>query len=705
MPKLFVDIESRSAADLTKVGVYVYAEHATTEITVLCWALGDEPVQRWHMRQGRPLPADLLALLADPSVTVVAHNAGFERTMFAGEPGRRLGIPHVALERWECTAALAACFGLPRSLDGVGVALSLPIQKDKEGHKLMLKMCKPLKPKARKRLPGETLAEYRAIKAQLQAEAEAGPIQWLDDLDSVERLTDYCVLDVETERLIAAELPPMPAAEREVWLITEEMNDRGLLVDEALLVELLFFIEDAEAGINDELRRITNGQVQRVSDHGAITRWLHSFGVDDEGIALIGEDGISKHALAQMLRRDDLPDIVRNVLELRQEGGKSSTAKYNAMLRLMCRDGRVRGSLVYAGAQATSRWAGKGIQPQNLRRADTLAKKMYAAIDDLMAGTALADMVARYGPALVIASEMLRPIFSASPDEWLVRGDSAQIEARCLPWLAGAEAKLDVFRAYDAKTGPDQYRITAAGILGIDVRDVTSAQRQESGKVPELALGYQGGVGAFQSMAKIYRVEMSDEKADQIKVQWRSLPNNAPIVAFWRELEDQAVACMLGPPDGTFYPTGTRGAGFKRNKRALILRLPSGHCLVHWSPRLVRKFTPWGKEYWQVVHKEQNAKTKQWWDCEAYGGKWCAKLTQATARDLMAYWLAEGRKAGLRLMLTVHDEMLGGAPKDLFPTPESATEAVVAIMKTVPAWANGLPVSSESSAGLRYHKA
>ena len=703
MPKLFVDIESRSKVDLTKRGVYVYAEDDSTEITVVCWALDDGPVQRWHHQQGRPLPRDFLGLLADPSITVVAHNAGFERTMFAGKPGCRIGIKPVPLERWECTAALAACFGLPRSLEGVGVALSLPVQKDKDGHKLMLKMCKPLKPKARPRLPGETPAEYRAIKPRLLAEAEAGPTQWLEDLASLERETDYCVLDVETERLIAAQLPPMPASEREVWLLTEEMNDRGLLVDEALLVEVLFLIDDAEAQINAELRKITNGQVQRVTDHGAITRWLRGFGVDDEALADLGEDGVSKHALIQMLSRTDLPDIVRNVLQLRQDGGKSSTAKYNTMLRLMCADGRVRGSLVYAGAQATSRWAGKGIQPQNLRRADTLAKKMYAAIADLMAGATLAEMVERYGPALVIASEMLRPIFIAGPDEHLVRGDSAQIEARCLPWLAGAEDKLEVFRAYDAGTGPDQYRITAAKILGILIEAVTSAQRQAYGKVPELALGYQGGVGAFQSMAKVYRVEMTDEQADEIKVQWRAA--NPKIVAFWRELEDQAVACMLAPPDGTLFPVGTRGCGFKRNSKALLLRLPSGHCLVHWSPRLRQKVTPWGREYWQVVHKEQNAKTKQWWDCEAYGGKWCAKLTQATARDLMAYWLAEGRKAGLRLMLTVHDEMVGGAPKDRFPTVEDATATVVGIMKRVPSWAAGLPVSSESSAGHRYHKA
>ena len=693
MLRVHLDIESRSTIDLTKTGVYVYAEHPSTEITLVCWAVDDDPVSTWRPLDEPEMPFELYILLHDRAVTLVAHNAGFERNMLSGEPGRRIGCPGglADLARWDCTAARAAAVGLPRTLEGAGMALQLPVQKDKEGHRLMLQMCKPRR-------------------------TSDGALAWWDDAERMNRLAAYCVRDVETEREIDRRIPPLSAFERSVWELTERTNDRGIAVDTDALRDVPAMIDQAAAAINADLNRATNGQVRRVTDHAALTRWLKTRDLDisvDEPVRGLGDAGVGKAALAAILERDDLSDLERSVLTLRLEGGKSSAAKYGAIARRVSADGRMRGPLVYCGAASTKRFSSRGAQTQNLPRPSLMKKaaKVEEALSDLRGGAPLADFAARYGPPLVVASELLRPLFCAAPGRVLARGDSKQIEARVTPWLAGAEWKLDKFRAYDAGTGPDLYKVAAGGIYKVDPAAIGDEDaRRQVGKVSDLSLGFQGGASALRRMASNYGLKLPtaerpsgagfDWEAPQgtdewIKQQWRTA--HPEIVAVWRSFSDAAVSCMESAPGGVFRAGPL--FSFRRNAHALVMRGPSGGSLVYWSPRLVDNPVPWGGTRPAVKFKAEDAQSKQWWTQTGYGGLFFQNAVQFTARELMCWWLLQGEAAGLDPVLSVHDEGIFEAED----TPDAAAR-VLAVMTRTPEWAAGLPVGADCTANRRYIK-
>ena len=681
--RTFIDLESRSTIDLTKTGVYVYAEHPSTEITLVCWAVDDDPVSTWRPLEEPEIPFELYILLHDRAVTLVAHNAGFERTMLSGEPGRRIGCPPGLddLARWDCTAARAARVGLPRTLEGAGMALQLPVQKDKEGHRLMLQMCKPRR-------------------------TADGSLAWWEDADRMDRLATYCVRDVETEREIDRRIPPLSAFERTAWEMVERLNDRGLGVDTDALRTVPAMVRDAAAEANDALAFVTDGEVRRVTDHAALGRWLETRGVET--------DGVDKAAVSALLDDESIPADVREALLLRQEAGKSSAAKYTALERRISADGRVRGSLVYCGAASTGRLASRGIQAQNLPRPSLMKKpaKVEAAFADLRAGIPLAEFRARYGPPIVVASELLRPLFVASPGRVLARGDSKQIEARVTPWLAGAERVLDAYRDYDAGTGPDLYKVAAGGIYGVDPASIGDEDaRRQAGKVSSLALQFGGGAGALQNMVKavpgltIPRAERPPDAGygwaapngtdEWIKQRWRE--SNPEIVVAWRAFGDAAMACLTAEPGGTW--RAGRHVTFRRNAHAMVMRLPSGTGLVYWRPRVESTVTPWGATVPQIRFMAEDAVTKQWSVQYAMPGLWVQNATQAFARDLMCWWLLQGEAAGLDPVLSVHDEGIFEAED----TPDAAAR-VLAVMTRTPEWAAGLPVGADCTANRRYLK-
>lgn len=438
---LFLDIETRSTVDLKKTGQYVYAEHASTEIIMVAYAVDNDPVAVWipprstapdtsaldtaiHTVSGNPvrmfggeIPMDLLLALAD-SVTMrdVAHNASFERILLSSGAGERIGVPDLYdVRRWDCTAARAAMLGLPRTLEGAGAALGLGIQKDKEGHALMLRMCKPRKPTKAER---QRDADAATMADLFGNDAPAAPVRWVDDPESIARLAAYCARDVEVEREIWRILPDMPTIERRVWELTERMNDEGVPVDVPLLGAMLRIIEDTEIRLDAEISEATGGAVPRVTDHMALTRWLVAQGIDDAA-----NDGVGKAAVAAMLDNSDLSPFIRNVLALRRDGGGTSSKKYRAILARLSADGRIRGVLVYCGAASTGRWSSRGAQLQNLSRGGNIKGEDGDPVDalnmvrDVLAGASAAEIEMIYGPALVVAAECLRPLFTVPAND------------------------------------------------------------------------------------------------------------------------------------------------------------------------------------------------------------------------------------------------------------------------------------------------
>lgn len=697
--KLHEDYETRSAADLKKVGIYAYFEHPSTEILCVAWAIDGEAPAVWYPRR-EPIPARYAAARANPAVKLGAHNSDFERIGAGSAAGRRIGLGPLPRERYDCTAARAARCGLPRTLEGASAAVALPVEKDKEGAALMRRMCKPVKPR----------------KKHGEPPAPPGAYVWLEDDASLDRLGAYCCRDVVVEQALDAKLPPLRPDERETWLLTCAMNDRGIAVDADLLLSTLLLVEAAEAEIVGTLAEMTGEHFPSLH-HAYVTKWLSSIGYDD-----LITDGVGKAAVAALLERGDLDPLVRSVLIIRQEGGGTASKKYAAIMNRLSLDGRLRGVLVYCGAAATGRWSSRGAQLQNLLRMALLKKpaRLAAAIRDVCAGATPSEVTDLHGPPIIIAGELLRPTLIASDGNWLVRGDSKQIEARVLPWLAGAEWKLDRFRAFDAGTGPDLYKVAAAGIYKTTADLIADEDpRRQIGKVSELALGFEGGAGALQAMARGYGIkiprcppldrlagEVAPGGSDEwIKQEWRRANPECSDrdTGFWARIAGAALACARSEP-GAFYPVGDLGLGFVRNSEAMVMRLPSGNSLFYWNPRVEYRATPWGEQRLTVIYRSEDSVTHQWREFAGYGGLFTENAVQATARDLMAYWLRLMDAAGLLPVLTVHDEGVGDVPRARFPLPEDAANAINAIMKQKPGWAGLLPVSADATAGPRYVK-
>ena len=676
--KLHIDYETRGVPDLNTTGVYAYAEHPHTSALVLAWAIDDEPFESWNILYGHAMPDRLRAALLDPNTTLCAHNAPFE-WVISMVVGRRQGFlddevltAMNPLERWSCTAARAAACGLPRALEKVANALHVEHKKDMEGHKLMMEMCKPN-----------------------GFDAAMNPI-WLDDGIRMRRLGEYACNDGYAERDVDDYLPDLSDFEHEVWACTERMNSRGVEIDTKLLEKLAAAVADAVRALNAKINRLTNGQVEKISQPKRIVAWLKNYDIDTE------DDKIGKWIIAGLLEDPDIPELVREVLVLRRDGGKSSTSKFTTLMKRLNLDGRIRGALLYAGAAATSRWSSRGVQLQNLPRGK-IVKDVIAAIEAVLLNMPLDQIEKSFGPPMVVFSELVRPLITAKRTDWLARGDYSQIEARVNPWLAGETSKLDAFRAFDRGEGPDIYIVTAAAMNRVPASEIGKDDpRRQSGKVTDLACGFQGGKGALFAMAKIYGLKLTEEEAQNSVYLWREA--HPFIKQFWYDLENTAVLCMRSPPGQTFRVGKTGLISFRRNDTCLAMILPSGRRLIYWYAKLEEVDTPWGEKKWAVTYYAEDSQKKIWRRFVAYGGLICENAVQATARDVMAYALVLCERRGMRPVLTVHDEAVVQLAKRDYPLARFAAEAVLDVMLERPPWTIGLPIAAEASADTRYTK-
>ena len=701
---LHIDFETRATVELREQGVYIYAAHRHTDIWCMAYAFDDGPVHLWTPDFATPQEV-LDHVVAGGELA--AWNANFERVIWREILHKRWNWPNPKLEQFRCVMAEAYAMALPGQLGQAGPALGLDTQKDMAGHRLMLQMAKP-----------------RRI------EPDGTPVWW-DDAERRMRLYDYCRQDVATEREAEKRLLRLRPSEKCIYFLDQAINDRGVLVDTVLAERCGGIVRDTTSALDAEMNQITKGVVSRCSNATQIGAWLRGQGVD--------ADSIAKAKLAELLARTDLADDVKRVLELRQEAAKASTAKIKAMLQRVDGGGRMRGNLQYHGA-ATGRWAGRGAQLQNLPR--PTRKVGEEEVKALMsANSQLVDMM--YGQPLSLVSEAIRAILTAAPGKTLMSADFANIEGRVLAWLAGQEDKLEAFRAYDAGKGPDLYLVAASGIFGDDVTDLTrryaakereASDRRQIGKVAELALGYEGGVGAFVSMAKIYRVKVGDyfeliwklakaehkenvvrawetrgkrsgvEKrtwgaAEEVKVAGRA--TNPRIRGQGPLLNEAAIEAMQNP--GAVIDRGK--VRYRLNGSFLFCQLPSGRVLTYPYPRLEKKPLPWLRDDGSrpyadaIVYKGIDSVTKKWGDEDFYGGHAAENITQAVARDIMAEAMLRVEGAGYPVVFTVHDEIvsepeLGHGSLDEFKK----------LMTTLPRWAAGCPVAAEGWVGKRYRK-
>lgn len=678
-PELSIDFEAASTVDLRKTGVAPYARHPDTRVLCMCYAWGDGPVHEW--REGQTFPQDVADHVAN-GFPVRAWNAGFEWNIWNETLPRRLGpncnLPTLGRFQLFDTMAQAAYYGLPLSLDMATSAARVHVRKDKEGHALMMRMNKP-----RKRHPDGTCDWWH-----------------LDDPKRFDRLVEYCKGDVDAERAIAAVLPPLPDAERRMWIEDQKINTRGVGVDLNLVARLKDISALAMKRLNAAMSAETGGDVRTVTSTAALLKRLHVFGYP--------HDNLRRGTVEDRLAEDDLTPQERRLLELRLAGARTSTAKLNAMenaaLDIVSGIGTVRGMLQYYGAFRTGRWAGRLIQLQNLPRGMLKGKgTIEAAVGAILNAPRMDDdfldtLETLFGPALDVVASLLRACITARPGKTLVVADKAQIEARVLPWLAGEETVLDVFRS-----GGDVYVQSASGIYGRTFPpghkyvkgDVPDDERQ-IGKVATLALGFGGGKGAFQTMAQAYGVKVDDVRAEQIKTAWRAA--NPRIVEFWWDL-DRAFRAALEFP-GQVFPAGPGGkVRFVKWGTHVVCSLPSKRALVYRDAKLVSH--PDDPTRTEISYMGLNQYTNKWERIRTYGGKLAENVTQAVARDTLAGDIIEAERQGFDVLLTVHDELITEVPE---PEGADRLDRLVALMSRPPDWAPDLPVGADGWHGQRYRK-
>lgn len=635
MSLLAIDIETFSDVDLPKCGVYAYSDSSNFEILLFAYAFDDEPTQVVDLACGEQLPGRVLAALEDETVTKTAFNAAFERTCISRYLGRRLSPVS-----WQCTAVQSAILALPLTLDGVGEVLNIKRKKLKEGVALLRYFSMPCKP-------------TKANGGRTRNRPEDAPEMW-------ERFKAYCIRDVDAEREIRGKLRnyPIPDSQMELYRLDQEINDRGIMVDQTLAAQAVRCDLEFKERATAQAQRLTG--LANPNSLSQVKGWLAERGIE--------VDSLDKKAIKGLLPQTT--GEVREMLELRLLLGKTSVKKYEAIQRSVCSDGRVHGLLQFYGANRTGRWAGRLVQVQNLPQNH---------IPDLALARSLVkrgkfDRVEMlYDSTPGVLSELIRTAFVPKPECRFIVADFSAIEARVLAWFSGEQWRLDTF-----EQGGDIYCASASKMFHVPVeKHGQNAHLRQKGKIAELALGYGGSVGALTSMGAL-DMGLAEEELQPLVDQWRGA--NPRIVKFWWDVDAAAVKAFRAK---TEVRLGL--LCFSCRSGMLFITLPSGRKLVYVKPRMLPN--RFGRE---SLTYEGVGENKKWSRIETYGPKLVENIVQGTARDLLALAMLRLRNAGFEIVMHIHDEAVVEVPDGV-----SSVDEICRIMSEAPAWAAGLPLRAD----------
>lgn len=803
MTQLWLDDETFSPEPITN-GVHRYAEGV--EILIRALALDDGAVvvrdltpggEDWELRDGDLVPADLFYLadlddaLADDRVEVWASNSQFDRTV---ERHAGLDIP---VHRWRDTMVQAMAHSLPGSLAAMCDVLRVGADaaKDKAGKALIQLFCKPVSfryPKMtpfRAKMPNEPQSAYgaakKAHKAAYDAAKAAAQVAWPGRATRETHPAEwrqfliYAGQDIVAMRACHKVMPkwnyPNNETELALWHLDQQINDRGVQIDLHLAESAVAAVDIAQAELKLRGQELTNGEVESVTQRDALlVHVLAEYGVD--------LPDMQKATLERRIADPDLPEGLRELLRVRLQAATISTSKYKVLMRAASSDGRLRGLLQFCGASRTGRWAGRLFQPQNLMRPDMKQEDIEAGIEALKEGCAHL----LYDNVMSLTANAMRGAIVAAPGKKLVVSDLSNIEGRVAAWLASESWKIKAFGDFDTVcddaglwlTGPEYYALCLEGhapvlrlndkgepirrghdlykmaygkSFNIDPGTVSKEQRQ-IGKVMELALQFEGGVGAFVTFAAAYGIDLDDMAAKavrfipgevfgqaQIMLQWHRSKGRDPagrlkmadrtwlvcesfklgwraghreIAGYWKQL-DACVRAAIDSPGRTI-PCGK--LKIRRGGAWLRIVLPSGRALCYPSPQLVAEKRK--KDDAEVVglgalESEQpatgrtkitymgiNQYTRKWERIDTYSGKIYENCVQAIARDVMAHNMPAVEEAGYAIVLSVHDELPTEAPD----TPDYNAEHLSSLLAANPPWAPDMPLAAAGFEAYRYKK-
>lgn len=644
--KVYIDLETYSDVDLKKSGVYPYFESPNFEILLVGYAVEDGPVITFEYNDAKSFSKFFEACAN--AKELIAHNAAFERLAF-----RAKGID---FPRWTCTAVRSAYCGYPSSLEEAGAAVGLPIQKDAAGKALIRFFSIPCAP-------------TKTNGGRTRNRPEDDPKKW-------QAFKDYLVKDVETTRELYKALQPFEFTEQENYLIDQDINDRGVRIDADLVRNAVELDRITTHALTVEARKLTG--LDNPNSPAQLASWL---------TYQTGED-------INTLRKDDVKEMlvsaqgdVKRALELRQMTSNTSVKKYQAAAAYLCADGRARGLFQFYGASRTGRWAGRGIQLQNLPR--NYMQTLEEARELVKAGD-FETLDFLYESPQQVLKELTRTMLIPSEGNLLLIADFSAIEARVLAWLAGEKWRLEVF-----KTHGKIYEASAAAMFGVPLESIDKGSPyRQKGKIAELALGYQGGVGALKTMGG-EAMGLSEAEMDLIVKRWRKA--NPAIKRYWIEVEVAAKNALLKPNTRIKYKN--LAFEFRRDKKraALVITLPSGRLLVYQKASLApSRFGGEVVKYWGV-----DQTTRRWVALDTYGGKLVENIVQAVARDILAVTIERAVKAGVDVIAHVHDEVIAEAPK---AKAGEIYETLTQLMSEPPTWAQGLPLGADGFTAKFYQK-
>lgn len=663
---IHLDFETRSELDIWKVGAWNYSVHPSTEILCMSLCINNTKISLWHGEKffKNQEAIDLIKTLI-PDNNFTAHYSMFENYIWHNILVKKYGWPAIPLRQWRCTAALAATHALPRALANTAIALDLKERKDVEGKRIMLKLCKPRKP------------------------TKNNKAKWNEDPEDFQKLYKYCANDVEVERAIDNALPKLSPQEQEIWFLDQAINTRGIQVDTELVDAALYLIEIFTEECNERLREITGGYLDKASQVQRFKNWMES-----KGVVL---PDLTKDSVTKALKDGTHPEILE-ALKIRQQIGKTSVKKFQAFKNATCSDGRVKDMFVYHGA-STGRWAGKIVQLHNLPRGNI---KDTETCIEIMQWKDLEKFKFFYPNVMGAISSCVRGALIAAPGKDLLVVDFAAIEARVLAWLVGEETTLNEFKKFDkTKNKKDEPYVKMAAVI-FETLDIDSKKRF-IGKQAVLGCGYGMGWKKFKATCESealklgINITVTEALAKKAVNTFRN--KNKKIVRLWKDVENAAIkAVKFGGHDIVYVDISW---GLEGN--FLYCTLPSGRKLAYHHPKIERV------EFYKQMNDQLTfmgvGKNITYVRQTTWGGTLVENIVQAIARDLLCEAMLRVERAGYKVILHVHDEIVvevccPGHTSDSY----SSLETFINLTTELPAWAKGLPIKAEGWRGKRYRK-
>ena len=680
---LAIDLETYSDVDLAKCGVYAYVESPCFEILLMAYSFDDEDTKIIDLACGEKIPTHVSSAIFNDNITKTAFNAAFERICLSRHFGK-----YLSPESWSCTAVMAAMMALPMSLDKVGQVLGLKEKKMKEGRDLIRYFCLPCIPNKNNNNRCRNLPD--------------------DDMEKWHLFKRYCIRDVDVEKSIRKKIARLnigekelcSGSERELYILDQKINDRGISVDIDLVKKAVDIENRHKEIITQKAYEITG--LENPNSVNALKIWFHKRGlnIDSMSKAVIesyiknnhslvkpvtenyvkNNPSLSKEKTVQFIKgQEEVQYEIIEMLKLRLLMAKTSVKKYEAIKRSVCSDGRVHGLFQFYGANRSGRWAGRLVQVQNLPQ--NHLKDLDTARELVKYGT-FAEMEMFYDNTAKVLSELIRTAFVPRKGCRFIVADFSAIEARVLAYLADERWRLQVF-----KTHGKIYEASASAMFHVPIEKVTKGSvLRQKGKISELALGYGGAAGALTAMGAL-DMGLDESELNMLVSSWRN--SNPKITRFWWQTGKAAMEAVM-------HKTETKAGKIKFTccNDILFITLPSGRKLSYIKPRIsLNKFNKQGLSY------EGIGENKKWTRIDTYGPKLVENIVQAVARDILAEAMLRLDNAGFHIVMHVHDEVVLEVPYGV-----SSVEEVCRIMTKVPLWVEGLPLNAEGYECAYYKK-